>query len=96
MTIKRSKAEILLELLDRVPKADVLEYLLKSENLLRLYLLYGGDPDEMRDQLSEGKLPGEFLLEILDQESDVQTLLLQINPDTRQHWWTMDDPDEAD
>ncbi|MFP4344837.1 MAG: hypothetical protein ACLFU8_09105 [Anaerolineales bacterium] len=95
MTIKRSKAEILLELLDRVPKADVLEYLLETENLLRLYLLYGGDPDEMRDQLAEGKLPGEFLLEVLDKESDVRTLLLQINPDTRQHWWTMDNPDEA-
>ncbi len=95
MTLKRSKAEILLELLDRVPKADVLEYLLEAENLLRLYLLYGGDPDEMRDQISEGKLPGEFLLEILDKESDVRTLLLQLDPSTRQHWWTMDNLDEA-
>jgi hypothetical protein len=95
MTIKRSKAEILLELLDRVPKADILEYLLETENLLRLYLLYGGDPDEMRDQIAEGKLPGEFLLEILDKESDIQALLLQINPDTRQHWWAMDNLDEA-
>jgi hypothetical protein len=91
MNPRRSKAEVLLELLDRVQNAEILEYLLEAENLLKLYLLYGGDPDEMRDQINEGKLPGEFLLEILDKEHDIRTLILQTNPDTRQHWWNMGD-----
>jgi hypothetical protein len=91
MSPRRSKAEVLLELLDRVQHAEILEYLLEPETLLKLYLLYGGDPDEMRDQISEGKIPGEFLLEILDKESNIRTLLLQTNPDTRQHWWNLDD-----
>lgn len=86
MAPRKSKAEVLLELLDRVQNAAILEYLLDAENLLKLFLLYGGDPDEMRHQISEGKRPGEFLLEILDKELDIRTLLLQINPDTRQHW----------
>lgn len=93
MSPKRSKAEVLLELLDRVKSADTLEILLKPENLLRLFLLYGGDPDSMKAQLARGKLPGEFLLEILDQEPNVSTLMLQLNPETRQHWWGAPDSD---
>ncbi len=84
MTPKGSKpVDVLLELLDRVQPAETLDRLLEAQNVLKLYLLYVGDADEMRDQVSKGKLPGEFLLEILDKEPDVHTLLSQIDSDTR-------------
>ncbi len=70
----RSAADILLELLDKVPDAATLEVLLEPQNLLLLLRAQGGTDDAIRRDLSR-RAPGELLLEVLAREPDTAALL---------------------
>ena len=80
MASNQSRAEILLELLDKVPDADKLEKLLEPENPLRLLQIRGRDPGELRQELASGRRLGELLLELLEQEPDPDRLIAQLGP----------------
>jgi hypothetical protein len=77
MATKQS-AEILLKLLDKIPDAGKLDRLLEAENLLKLLQIYGQSKDEVRRRLTNGTLPGELLLELLEREPDPDRLLAQL------------------
>ncbi len=77
MATKQS-ADILLKLLDRVSDAAKLDRLLEAENLLKLLQLYGQSKDDVRRKLTNGTLPGELLLELLEREPDPDRLLAQL------------------
>jgi hypothetical protein len=74
--------EVLLKLLEKLP-ADKLEILLKPENLLELLQFHGQDKESIRQALKGGKLPGEFLLELLEREPDADTLLAKLGANNR-------------
>lgn len=72
----RSAADILLELLGKVPDAGTLELLLEPEHLRRLLNAQGIPDEEIRRQLTRGgRAPGELLLEVLAREPDTTVLL---------------------
>lgn len=80
---KRSAADLLLELLDKVPDAATLEVLLEPQNLLLLLRAQGGTDDAIRRDLSR-RAPGELLLEVLAREPDTAALLRLLgNPPAR-------------
>jgi hypothetical protein len=80
---KRSAADLLLELLDKVPDAATLEVLLEPQNLLLLLRAQGGTDDAIRRDLSR-RAPGELLLEVLAREPDTAALLRLLgNPPPR-------------
>lgn len=80
----RSSADILLELLDKVPDAATLEVLLESEHLLALLRLHGWSDADVRHALRGGTLPGELLLQLLAKEPDAKKLLAELgNPAPR-------------
>ncbi|MFZ6031626.1 MAG: hypothetical protein ACOYYS_28290 [Chloroflexota bacterium] len=68
----------MLELLDRIPDAATLDVLLEPVNLLKLMLLHGWTEEDIRQQLGNGKIPGELLLELLEREPDPSKLLAQL------------------
>jgi hypothetical protein len=71
-----SAADILLELLDKVPDASTLEILLEPQHLLRLLRAQGWtDEDIRRDLTAGGRAPGELLLAVLAKEPDHAVLL---------------------
>lgn len=75
---KRSAASALIELFDHIPDAKTLDVLLEPVNLLKLMLLYGWTEQDIKQQLSGGKIPGELLLELLKREPDPNKLLAQL------------------
>jgi hypothetical protein len=75
---KRSAANALIELFGRVPNSDALSVLLEPVNLLKLMLIYGWSEHDIKQQLMNGKIPGELLLELLDREPDPNKLLAQL------------------
>jgi hypothetical protein len=75
---KRDTSSVLLELLDRVPDAKKLDTLLSTGNLLKLLLLYGWKEQDLKQQLTSGKIPGELLLELLEREPDPDVLLSRL------------------
>ena len=81
----RSAADILLELLDKVPDAATLEVLLEPQNLLLLLRAQGWTDDAIRrDLTSGGRAPGELLLGVLAREPDTATLMRLLgNPPPR-------------
>lgn len=76
---KRDVASVLIELLDQVPDADKLGILLETGNLLKLLLIYGWSDQDLKEQLTAGKLPGELLLELLKREPDPDILLAKLS-----------------
>jgi DNA-directed RNA polymerase subunit RPC12/RpoP len=77
-TAKRSAANALIALFDRVPDSDALSVLLEPVNLLKLMLIYGWNEHDIKQQLTNGKIPGELLLELLDREPDANKLLAHL------------------
>jgi hypothetical protein len=78
---RRNAAEVLLDLLDRVPDAATLELLLEPEHLAQLLRAQGHSDEDIRRELSSGRSPGELLLEVLQQKPDVSAhLALLGNP----------------
>jgi hypothetical protein len=75
---KRDTTEVLLKLFERIPDSKQLDILLEPANLLRLLMLYGWREPDLRQQLSNGKVPGELLLELLDREPDPEKLLARL------------------
>jgi DNA-directed RNA polymerase subunit RPC12/RpoP len=75
---KRSAASALIELFDRVPDSKTLDVLLEPVNLLKLMLIYGWTEYDIKQQLTNGKIPGELLLELLDREPDPNKLLAHL------------------
>ncbi len=75
---KKQVGQVLLDILNKVPDPDKVGKLLEAENLLKLLLIYGRDKETVRQELQGGKLPGEFLLELLEQEPDADRLLAQL------------------
>ncbi len=71
-------AEVLLKLLEKVPDSKKLSKLLEPENLLALLQSRGKSQDELRKRLQSGTIPGELLLELLDEEPDADRLLEQL------------------
>lgn len=78
----RSAADVLLELLGKVPDATTLEILLEPKHLLPLLRTHGWTDDEIRRDLTRGgRLPGELLLAVLAKQPDSAVLLAQLgNP----------------
>jgi hypothetical protein len=74
----KQTADVVLKLLDKVPDAGKLDKLLEAENLLKLLQRYGQSKDDVRRKLTNGVLPGELLLELLEQEPDPDRLLAQL------------------
>jgi DNA-directed RNA polymerase subunit RPC12/RpoP len=79
---KRSAASALIELFDRVPDSKALDVLLEPVNLLKLMLIYGWSEHDIKQQLTDGKIPGELLLELLDREPDANKLLARLGKPT--------------
>lgn len=79
---QRSAADVLLELLDKVPDAATLEVLLEPEHLRALLRAQGVSDDAIRRDLTvAGRLPGELLLDVLAREPDTAVLLRMLgNP----------------
>jgi hypothetical protein len=75
---RRSAAGALIELFDHIPDAKALDILLEPVNLLKLMLLYGWTEQDIKQQLTNGKIPGELLLELLEREPDPNKLLAQL------------------
>lgn len=78
----RSAADVLLELLDKVPDVATLETLIEPKHLLQLLRAHGWSDDEIRRDLTAGgRLPGELLLAVLAKQPDSKVLLAQLgNP----------------
>jgi hypothetical protein len=74
-----TKAQVLIQLLEKIPNADTLQRLLEPENLLYLLQQYGHQKDELQQKLQSGTLPGELLLNLLEQEPDVDYLLVMLS-----------------
>jgi hypothetical protein len=70
----RSAGDVLLELLELVPDAETLERLLEPPNLLAILRAKGWTDDDVRADLA-ARSPGELLLDVLRNDSDVQGLL---------------------
>ena len=81
----RSAADILLELLEKVPDVATLELLIDPENLVRLLRAHGWtDAQIRRDLTAGGRLPGQLLLDVLAKQPDPKVLLDQLgNPAPR-------------
>jgi len=81
----RSAADILLELLDKVPDAATLEVLLEPQHLAVLLRAQGWTDDAVRRDLTAGgRAPGELLLDVLAHEPDTAALLRVLgNPPPR-------------
>lgn len=81
----RSAADILLELLEKIPDVDTLELLIDPENLLRLLRTHGWTDEQIRRDLTAGgRLPGQLLLDVLAKQPDPKVLLDQLgNPAPR-------------
>lgn len=72
----RGTADILLELLGKVPDATTLEILLEPRHLLQLLRAHGWtDADIRRDLTGGGRAPGELLLAVLAKQPDCAVLL---------------------
>jgi hypothetical protein len=75
------KAQVLVQLLEKIPDIDTLYRLLEPYNLLYLLHRYGHEKDTLDQRLASGTLPGELLLELLEQEPRVYELLVQLHDD---------------
>lgn len=72
----RGPAQVLLELLDKVPDAGTLEILIEPEHLLTLLRAHGwSDADIHRDLTRGGRMPGDLLLAVLAKQPDPAVLL---------------------
>lgn len=72
----RDVADILLELLDKVPDVSTLEILLEPQHLLRLLRAHGWTDEQIRRDLTAGgRAPGELLLAVLAKQPDPAVLL---------------------
>src|SRR5688500_4435555 len=76
-----TKAQALVQLLEKIPDIDTLNRLLEPDNLLYLFQQYGHKKDTLQQRLHNGTLPEELLLELLEQESRVYELLLRLHDD---------------
>jgi hypothetical protein len=77
-----TKAQVLAQLRRKVSDEDTLQELLKSENLLLLLKHYGYQKASLQQRIKSGTLPGEFLLEVMDQEPDEDHLLSIVRGNT--------------
>lgn len=74
--VGRSVADVLLELLGKVPDAATLEVLLEPRHLLQLLRAQGWTDEEIRRDLTAGgRAPGELLLAVLAKEPDTAVLM---------------------
>lgn len=73
------KAEVLIQILEKVPDSNKVQRLLEPENLLYLLQQYGYQKEELQKRVKSGTLPGELLLELLEKESDPEYLLAMLN-----------------
>lgn len=72
----RDVADILIELLGKVPDAATLEVLLEPRHLLQLLRAQGWTDDDIRRDLTAGgRAPGELLLAVLAKEPDTKVLM---------------------
>ena len=76
-----TKAQILVQLLEKIPDPDTLQRLLELDNLLYLLQQYGQQKDTLQQRLASGTLPEELLLELLGHEPRVYELLVQLHDD---------------
>src|SRR5690242_8495993 len=70
--------DILLKILEKVPDSNKVGILLEPNNLIKLLQIYGQSQDSIRQRLTNGTLPGELLLELLEREPDGDRLLAQL------------------
>jgi len=77
-------AQVLIKLLEKVPDSQKLSTLLEPANLLILLHHYGHNIDDLRTRLQTGTLPGELLLELLEQEPNADRLLERLGPSATQ------------
>jgi hypothetical protein len=74
-----TKAQVLIQLLEKIPDTNKLQRLLEPENLLYLLQQYGYQKEDLQQRLKNGMLPGELLLELLEQEPDSEYLLVMLS-----------------
>lgn len=83
--MSRSAADVLLELLGKVPDTATLEILLEPRNLATLLRAQGWTDDAIRRELTTGgRSPGELLLDVLAREPDTTALLRLLGNPTPQ------------
>lgn len=76
-----TKAQVLVQLLEKIPDPDTLRRLLEPENLHYLLERYGHQKDTLQQRLVSGTLPEQLLLELLEHEPRVYELLVQLHDD---------------
>jgi|GEM_PF-4318542 len=76
-----TKAQVLVQLLEKIPDPDMLHRLLELDNLLYLLQQYGHQKNTLQQRMSSGTLAEELLLELLEHEPRVYELLVQLHDD---------------